>query len=179
MKARLLAVAMLLFVSLLALASAWSWVVEAQLSVEEAQDLFTRLGCVSCHNGNVALSWDDMLADLRSRYQELGSLDELARNTAYFGQQNAFDSWDNLMEVMARNVGRTLDDPEIQQIKEFFEAYARGEIEEAPQQPEEPAEAPVEEPEAEAKGIPFGLAVVIAAVIVAIVVAGVYMVTRK
>ena len=184
MKALYLVVGAVLLFLVIAGTSIWSSIVEAQLSVDQAKDLFTQLGCTSCHNGAVAISWDDMLADLRAEYEATGSLDELARETVYFGQQNVFDSWDALMDQMAKNVGKNLDDPDIQKIKEFLEAVAKGEIQigaekEAPKEGQT-QEQPEEQPKAEeGKGIPFGLAVAIAAVIVIVVVAGVYMVTKK
>ncbi len=162
---------------------------EAQLSEEEAFNLFQKLGCTACHVGNQplapALSWElilERLKEVPTKYG--GDLDAFAQDTPYYGGRT-FSSWQELIEQMARNVGRSPDDPEIQQIFEFFAAYA-GVTPPAEQPPQEtpPEETPEETPEApeeaeEARGIPFGLALVITIAIVAVIVAVIYMVTRR
>ncbi len=166
----------------------------AQISEDEAFQLFQRLGCIGCHNGNVATSWDQILADLRSVQDKYGgSLDEFARNVEYTLNPNVkFNTWEDLKSRMAQNVGRSVDDPDIQRIFSFFESVALGAPVEQPADTETPAEAPAEttpaetpqareepmEPPAE-EGVPLGMAAVMAAVILAIIVAAVYLFARR
>lgn len=171
----------------------------AQVTEEEARQIFEQIGCTSCHNGVVAPDWNGVLEVLSKAQTEYGGdIDALARDINYFGRTGAFNTWEELMQVMAQNVGKSLDDPEIQKLNEFYLAYMG--VTGAPQ-PEQPAEeqpqeeatpqpppqeeAPVaeqpaeEEPQEAAKGIPFGLALAIAAVITLVIVAAAYFFTRK
>lgn len=162
----------------------------AQPSEEEAKSAFENLGCVSCHNGTVALSWEDIVAlmkEVPTKYN--GDVDALAQDVAYFGQKGAFQTWDQLMQVMAQNVGKTLDDPQVQVINQYLLSLAGvtpGEETGAPPEETTPAETPEETPaegvpgEEEAPpGIPFGLAAVLALLIVALIAAAAYMFARK
>ena len=164
---------------------------QAQLSEEEARSLFEKLGCTACHVGNQplapALKWELILEQLQRVQTEFGGdLDAFAQSIEYYGGRK-FQSWEELIQQMAANVGRSPDDPEIRQIFEFFASYAGVAPQETPapaETPEEtptpapPAEAP-ETPVEEARGIPFGLAIAITIVIVAVVVGAIYMVTRR
>jgi len=175
----------------------------AQISEQEAQQLFQQLGCTSCHNGTVAPDWQGTLEIMKKVQTEYGGdIDEFARNVNYFGRTGAFNDWNELMEVMARNVGKTLDDPDIQKLNEFFLAYAGvqpGAQEEQPadtatdtatqtQQEQDQADtqqeaaAPAEEQpaaEEQTQGIPFTVAVAVATIITIIVIGIAYFFTRK
>ncbi len=171
---------------------------QAQLSEEEARSLFEKLGCTACHVGNQpqapALKWELILQELQKVQTEYGGdLDKFAQSIEYYGGRK-FQSWQELIQQMAANVGRSPDDPEIKQIFEFFASYA-GAAPAAPQETQTPAETPAETatpapappaeetpkeaPKEEAKGIPFGLALAITIVIVAVVVGAIYMATRR
>ena len=190
-------------VLILGVAVAFSQLVAtAQVSEQEAMQIFQQIGCVSCHNGAVAPDWNgtlEMMQKVQTDYG--GDIDAFARDVNYFGRKGAFNSWNDLMATMAQNVGKTLDDPDIQKLNEFFLAYAGvqaggGQQAEQPaetqtqtqqEQPQEqqPAEAPAQEqpaqeqPAEEGKGIPFALAVAIAVVITLVVVGAAYFFTRK
>ena len=162
---------------------------QAQLSEEEARSLFEKLGCTACHVGNQplapALNWELILERLQKVQTEYGGdLDAFAQDTEYYGGRK-FQSWEELIQQMAANVGRSPDDPEIRQIFEFFASYAGVAPQETPAPAETPEETPTptpppeETPVEEARGIPFGLAIAITVVIVAVVVGAIYMVTRK
>lgn len=172
------------------------FVATAQISEQEAMQIFEQIGCASCHNNAVAPDWNGTLELLKKVQTEYGGdIDEFARNVNYFGRVGAFNSWEELMQVMAQNVGKSLDDPDIQKLNEFFLAYAGVQpgagqpAEEQPQPAETPAEQPAEQPaeapaeqqpeKEEAKGIPFGLAVAIALVITLVVVGAAYFFTRR
>lgn len=172
----------------------------AQVSEEEAKQIFEQIGCTSCHNNAVAPDWNGVLEILSKAQTEYGGdIDALARDINYFGRKGAFNSWDELMQVMAQNVGKTMDDPDIQKLNEFYLAYMGVAGTQQPEQPaeEQPAEeqpaaetqptqgeqAPGADREAQAqeaaKGIPFGLALAIAVVITLVIVAVAYFFTRK
>ena len=99
------------------------------LTVDEAKAKFDQLACFSCHNGNTAPTWDEMLQMIASWGQQYDNIDEAVRNeVVYFGGQK-FDSYDDLMSTMAANVGgKTLDDPDIQDLYNFFLAVFNGEV---------------------------------------------------
>ena len=178
------------------------FVATAQISEQEAMQLFQKLGCTSCHNNAVAPDWNGTLEMLKKVQTEYGGdIDAFARDVNYFGRKGAFNSWEELMAVMAQNVGKTLEDPDIQKLNEFFLAYAGvqpGAAEQPAEQPaetpaeqeqpaqqEQPAEQapaqeqPAEQPMEEAKGIPFGIAVAVAVVITLVIVGAAYFFTRK
>ncbi len=176
------------------------FVATAQISEQEAFQLFQQLGCTSCHNNAVAPDWNSVLEMLQKVQSEYGGdIDAFARDVNYFGRVGAFNSWQELMAVMAQNVGKSLDDPDIQKLNEFFLAYAgvqpgAGEQPaeqpqetqtEAPAETQQPAEQPpaqeqpAGQPKEEAKGIPFGLAVAIALIITLVIVGAAYFFTRK
>ena len=195
------ATALLAVVALLGLLASLSQFAAAETSEEEAFEVFHDLGCTSCHNNAVAPDWNGMLEMLRKVQSEYGGdIDAFARDVNYFGRKGAFNSWQELMAVMAQNVGKNLDDPDIQKLNEFFLAYAgvqpgAGEQPaeqpqetqtEAPAETQQPAEQPpaqeqppAEQPKEEAKGIPFGLAVAIALIITLVIVGAAYFFTRK
>lgn len=157
---------------------------EAQPAEDEAFEVFQKIGCISCHNGTVARAWDDILQDLERVQTEYGGdIDAFARDVEYtLNPAIEFESWEDLMSLMAQNVGRTLDDPDVQLLDQFFRSYAGAvEVEQPPAEetPEETPETPPEEVEEEARGIPFGLALALTAAIVVLVVAALYMVTKR
>ncbi len=132
------ATALLAVVALLGLLASLSQFAAAETSEEEAFEVFHDLGCTSCHNNAVAPDWNGVLEMLRKVQSEYGGdIDAFARDVNYFGRKGAFNSWQELMAVMAQNVGKNLEDPDIQKLNEFFLAYALG----APGEGEEAATA--------------------------------------
>ena len=192
----------LILAALVALAAAGgSGAASAQVSDEEAFQLFQRLGCIGCHNGNVASAWDEVLAKLREVPEKYGgSLNEFAKNVEYTLDPNVkFNTWDDLKRRMAQNVGRDVNDPDIQRIFSYLESVALGAPREQPgtgqttteaptttptgttETPEETATTPAAgEPGGAAEGgVPLGLAAAIAAVILVVIAVAVYMLSRK
>ena len=94
----------------------------AQLSVDQARALFEQLGCTSCHTkGGVASSWEEILRGISDWARRYPSLDEAVRSEVeYFGGKR-FNSFDELMEFMGRNVGASAAD--VEKLKEFFTGY--------------------------------------------------------
>ncbi|BAA80720.2 hypothetical protein APE_1719.1 [Aeropyrum pernix K1] len=163
----------------------------AQPSEEEARATFESIGCVSCHNGTVAVTWDEIVDELKEVPEKYGGdIDAYARDVAYFGQKGAFNTWNDLIATMAQNVGKQPNDPDIQKINEFFLSVAGvsgGETTPTetatgtttPQETtEETTPMGTETEEAEA-GIPFGLAAAIALLIVVLIAAAAYMFARR
>ncbi|BAN90545.1 hypothetical protein [Aeropyrum camini] len=163
----------------------------AQPSEEEARATFESIGCVSCHNGTVAATWDEIVNELKEVPEKYGGdIDAFARDVAYFGQKGAFNTWDDLMATMAQNVGKQPSDPDIQKINEFFLSIAGvsgGETTQTETAQEtttpqattgetETVETQTEKAEA---GIPFGLAAAIALLIVVLIAAAAYMFARR
>ncbi len=96
------------------------------ISVGEAMRLFERLGCTSCHNGQTALSFEDAVLLIDSWRGKYASLDEaVAAEIEYFGGQR-FQGYDDMFERMAANVGKTLDDPDVMALYDFFKAVYEG-----------------------------------------------------
>lgn len=104
----------------------------AQPSEEEARSAFEQLGCVNCHNGNVARTkWEDIVADFTEWRDKYATLDEaVAAEVEYFGGQR-FSSFKELMERMATNVGKDLSDPQIVVIMEYLASLYGVTLEEA------------------------------------------------
>ena len=95
-------------------------VVKAELSEEQAEQLFKNLGCTNCHNGQEADEWDEIVEEIEDEWaSEFATIDEAAsKEVNYHGQH--FDSFDDLMAEMAENVGKEPNDPDIQSLKQFF-----------------------------------------------------------
>ncbi|MEB3860308.1 MAG: hypothetical protein LRS43_03765 [Desulfurococcales archaeon] len=118
----------------------------AQPSEDEARSAFEQLGCVSCHNGNVAQTrWEDIVADFTEWRDRYASLDEaVASEVEYFGGRK-FSSFRELMEVMAQNARVDLSDPQMIVIMEYLVSLYGVTLEEAlggqvtPAPPEETA----------------------------------------
>ncbi len=98
------------------------------LTVDEARQLFQRLGCTSCHNGQTARTFEEAVLFIDGWRGKYGSLDEaVAAEVEYFGGQR-FESYDAMFNVMASNVGKTLDDPDVRSLYEFFKAVYEGRV---------------------------------------------------
>lgn len=98
----------------------------SQLSEEQARDQFNSLGCNGCHNGAVADSWDDILMELREVPEKYnGDLDRFAQNVNYRLNPNIkFQTWQDLVNQMAENVGKSADDPGVKAVFQYFENVA-------------------------------------------------------
>ena len=110
-----------------------SWIeAAAQPSEEEARSAFEQLGCVSCHNGNVAKTrWEDIVADFTEWRDKYASLDEaVAAEVEYFGGQR-FSSFRELMEQMATNSRVDLSDPHMIVLMEYLVSLYGVSLEEA------------------------------------------------
>ncbi len=117
---------LLLFSSLVAVASTYGAVSE-----EEARNRFTSLGCTSCHRpGGVARSWDEIISNLRSWGRQYQDIDEAVSNEVIYLGNIRFNSFDELMAQMQRNVGAS--DSDMAMLKEFFQAVFRGEVADTP-----------------------------------------------
>lgn len=159
----------------LALFSVFSSLAVAQPTAEEARSTFEKLGCVSCHNGAIAPAWDEMVSLVREWGQKYPSLDEAVREESRvregfrnFGYQ--FDSWDEMMSQMARNVGKSPDDPDFFLVNQFLLSLV-GVQPTTPTEtitPTTPEETPPQVREAEE---PFA-GVVLTALIIALIVIG-------
>ena len=99
---------------------------QAQPSEEEAKQIFESLGCISCHVGKPrqpASSWDLIIQYFQDWSQKYPNIDEAIKNeVVYYGNQK-FNSFDELMERMASNVGKDPNDPDIVKLKEFFRSF--------------------------------------------------------
>jgi hypothetical protein len=104
----------------------------AQPSEDEARSAFEQLGCVSCHNGNVAKTrWEDIVADFTEWSGKYASLDEaVAAEVEYFGGRK-FSSFRELMEVMAGNARVDLSDPQMVVIMRYLVSLYGVTLEEA------------------------------------------------
>ncbi|MEB3861136.1 MAG: hypothetical protein GSR84_02820 [Desulfurococcales archaeon] len=182
---------------ILALAGYATQTTQAQPSPEEARQIFENIGCISCHAGKPlqpAASWDLIIQFMEDWSQKYPSIDEAIRNeVTYYGGQK-FNSFDELMERMSQNVGKTRNDPEIQQLEAFFRSFwgeqqTETQTQEETTQAAEQTEAPTETqtPEEQVEGVRGGeepkagitLTVVsIALVILITVVAAVYLTRR-
>ncbi len=183
---------------ILALAGYATQNTQAQPSPEEAKQIFENIGCISCHAGKPgqpAASWDLIIQFMEDWSQKYPSIDEAIRNeVTYYGGQK-FNSFDELMERMSQNVGKTRNDPEIQQLEAFFRSFwgeqqqTQTQAEEEQTQTTEQTEAPAETQttEEQTEGVRGGeepkagitLTVVsIALVILITVVAAVYLTRR-
>ena len=182
---------------ILALAGYATQTTQAQPSPEEARQIFENIGCISCHAGKPlqpAASWDLIIQFMEDWSQKYPSIDEAIRNeVTYYGGQK-FNSFDELMERMSQNVGKTRNDPEIQQLEAFFRSFwgeqqtetqTQEETTQAAEQTEAPAET--QTPEEQVEGVRGGeepkagitLTVVsIALVILVTIVAAVYLTRR-
>ncbi|MCE4602053.1 MAG: hypothetical protein F7C08_01425 [Desulfurococcales archaeon] len=129
---------------ILALAGYATQNTQAQPSAEEAKQIFENIGCISCHAGNPlqpAANWDLIIQFMEEWSQKYPSIDEAIRNeVVYYGGQK-FNSFEELMERMSQNVGKTRNDPEIQQLEAFFRSFWGQEQAQTPQQTE-PAQTP-------------------------------------
>ena len=91
--------------------------VAGQLTYDQAAERFAALGCTSCHNGRAAPTFDDMVALFQEWGQKYESIDEaVANEVVVYGQ--TYDSYDAMMEQMAKFVGKNLED--IQDLHQFF-----------------------------------------------------------
>jgi len=94
--------------------------VYAQPSESDARRAFEGLGCTSCHNGQVAHRWDEIVSHFKSWGGKYASLDEAVRaEVTYFGGVK-FNSFDELMKTMATNVGRQPSDPQVVLVRDFL-----------------------------------------------------------
>ena len=181
MKARL--VPSLILFSLLLIFGATTQIAplsQEQLTPQQAADLFQQLGCVSCHMPNgAAKPFDEILNKMSQMAKQYnGDIDAYTRETVeYFGGQK-FNSFDEMMKVMQGNVGAS--DEDMAKLKAFFisyfEAVAKGEVEQPPAAQQEAAqqqegapaggaEAPpqqqAEKPRTSIPAIVFGVAAII------------------
>ncbi len=123
---------LLFVIAIIAFSSIATLFATAQLSEEEAMNKFQALGCTSCHNGQVAADWNKILDLFESWKGKYASLDEAVKaEVEYFGGQK-FNSYDEMMNVMAQNVGRSMDDPEFKALYDFFKALYEGQPQETP-----------------------------------------------
>ncbi|MEB3780799.1 MAG: hypothetical protein GSR85_11330 [Desulfurococcales archaeon] len=166
----------------------------AQVSEDEARSTFERLGCISCHNGQVAASWDEMVNLFESWKGKYTSLDEAVKaEIEYFGGQK-FNSYNELVQTMANNVGRSPDDPEVRMVFQYLESLFGVEQAQTTEPPKETTPTPTEtmeereEPvtptvtgvrggEEPAEGVVLTI-ISIAAIVVIAVVAAVYLTRR-
>ncbi len=113
--------AVTLAILLLGIAASLAGVAAAQPTVDEAREVFQTLGCTSCHmQGGSAKPFDEIVSLFQQWGGQYATIDEaIQKEVKYFGGQT-FDSYDKLMETMAMNVGKTMDDPDIQLLYEFF-----------------------------------------------------------
>ncbi len=116
-----LVMAVTLAVLLLGIAASLAGVAVAQPTEDEAREIFQTLGCTSCHmQGGSAKPFDEIVSLFQQWGGQYATIDEaIQKEVKYFGGQT-FDSYDKLMETMAMNVGKTMDDPDIQLLNEFF-----------------------------------------------------------
>ena len=98
------------------------------MSYEEAENLFERLNCTSCHNGQVAEEFEEVVLELAEWGEEYDSIDEAVREKVVYFNNQRFNSYDELIEQMSSNVGKSPDDPEIQKMFEWFEAVFEGKV---------------------------------------------------
>jgi len=93
---------------------------QIHIKEEQAETLFEQLGCTGCHNGQTAATFNQILGEIGDWSSNYASLDEAISNeVTYFGGRK-FNSFDELMETMAGNVGKSPDTTEIQELKQFF-----------------------------------------------------------
>ncbi|MCE4617168.1 MAG: hypothetical protein F7C32_01090 [Desulfurococcales archaeon] len=140
-------------------------------TADEVRNTFTDIGCTGCHNGQTAIAYDDLVNKVRAWGSEYGTIDEAVKEeVTYFGGQK-FNSFDELMQTMAGNVGKTIDDPEIVQIKQFLQdQFAQGK-QSPPPTNQEPATS--SESEGGTNSTPFYAAVALG-VLVAVVLAALF-----
>jgi cytochrome c553 len=113
--------AVTLAILLLGIAASLAGVAAAQPTEDEAREVFQKLGCISCHmQGGSAKPFDEIVSLFQQWGGQYATIDEaVQKEVKYFGGQT-FDNYDQLMETMAMNVGRTMDDPDIQLLYDFF-----------------------------------------------------------
>ena len=130
---------------MLALSSLASYQLHAQISENEAKQIFESIGCTSCHNGNVADEFDEIVDDMRAWSKKYPTIDDaVANEVTYFGGQK-FNSFDELIAQMAQNVGKTPDDPDIKKLETFFRSLWGGTQQAGQEQQEQGEQAPTSE----------------------------------
>ena len=105
----------------------------SQANIDEARSVFETIGCTGCHTaGGTAPTFDNVVSMIANWSSKYNTIDDAVRNEVnYFGGQK-FNSYEEMMKVMAGNVGKTLDDPDIQLLSQFFKDVFQGKVE-APQ----------------------------------------------
>jgi len=89
----------------------------SQLTYDQAAERFAAMGCTSCHNGRAAPTFEDMVALFQEWGQKYDNIDDaVANEVVVYGQ--TYDSYDAMMEQMAKFVGKNLED--IQDLHQFF-----------------------------------------------------------
>jgi len=148
--------------------------VYAQPSENEARRAFEGLGCTSCHNGQVASRWDEIVSHFKSWGGKYASLDEAVRaEVTYFGMK--FNSFDELMKTMATNVGRQPSDPQVVLVRDFLVSlFEAGEATPTTPQPTTPQTPPTTPGVTEGVrgGERLGWGVILAAIAIAAIVLG-------
>ena len=147
-----------------------STLVLAQLSEEEARQKFIDLGCTACHiSGGAAPPWEEVLNLIDSWAAEYESIDEASKFVNYFGQEGVFNNFDELMDMMASNVG--VGPEEVADLKEFFINRFNAAAGVTP--PTEPGPGPEPGPEpAEPEGLPLNIIIPV----IVIVIVGVFII---
>ena len=118
---------------------------EKTLTVKEARQTFEQLGCTSCHvEGGVAEPWDEMLDEIAFWARNFETLDEAVRSEVVYLGGKKFNSFNELMEQMRKNVRASQDDiaPLTQFYLDYFEqnkATATTTTTGQPQQPAQPS----------------------------------------
>ncbi|MEB3773661.1 MAG: hypothetical protein GSR86_01880 [Desulfurococcales archaeon] len=114
----------LLFITVLLVSMAYT--VYSQPSEDEAKEIFTSIGCISCHSGKPmqpAASWDLIIQFMEEWSKKYPTIDDAVRNEVTYYGGVKFNDFNELITQMARNVGKDPSDPEIQQLVAFFKSY--------------------------------------------------------
>jgi len=104
--------------------SAMAIAIHAELSDSQAEQKFNQLGCTGCHNGKTADEWDEIVEDIEEEWaEEYPTIDEAAKHVDYDLEPGVtFNSFDDLMAKMAKNVNKDPNDPDIVALKDYFKA---------------------------------------------------------
>ncbi len=102
----------------------------SQTNIDEARSVFETLGCTGCHTaGGIAPPFDSVVSKVANWSSKYSTIDDAVKNEVnYFGGQK-FNSYEEMMKVMAGNVGKTPDDPDIQLLSQFFKDVFEGKVE--------------------------------------------------
>lgn len=87
-------------------------------TIEEARDAFNSIGCTNCHQQNgIAPPFDEIVSDFRAWSKQYPSIDDAVRANV-----EGYDNYDELIQTMLANVGKSLNDPEGQLLYSYFKS---------------------------------------------------------